>query len=181
MIEIDDQIAVKPGHGKVISTSVKLSGMTDVPEIPLDQIQQRVVAMWMGSFYGSSGYIARRLGKKGLREFQELGARQMAAIFKRIGLGSPLDIALAIATNEKNLFGSIVEVTEGDDYAEIRRSRCALLEGASAFSRLGATLIAKEHCKTCRESHWRKVFSELGMTMESEEIDGGCVMKIFKR
>src|SRR5512137_1773442 len=93
-------------HGRVISPSIKLPAMIDVPEIPLDQIQQRVVAMWMGSFYGSSGYIARRLGKKGLREFQELGARQMAAIFKRIGLGTPLDIALAIATNEKNLFGS---------------------------------------------------------------------------
>ena len=73
--------------------------MTDVPEIPLVQIQQRVVAMWMGSFYGTSGYIVRRLGKKGLREFQDLGARQMVAIFKRIGLASPLDIALAIATN----------------------------------------------------------------------------------
>lgn len=133
----------------------------------------------MGSFYGSSGYIARRLGKKGLREFHELGARQMAAIFRRIGLASPLDIALAIATNEKNLFGSVVEVTGGEDYAEIRRSRCALMEGASAFTRLGATLIAKEHCKTCRESHWRKVFSEMGITMESTEIDGGCTMKLF--
>jgi len=170
-----------PDHGRIISPSAKLPGMTDVSEIPLDQIQQRVVAMWMGSFYGTSGYIARRLGKKGLREFQDLGARQMAAIFKRIGLGSPLDIAIAIATNEKNLFGSIVEVSEGEGFAEIKRSRCALLEGASAFSRLGATLIAKEHCKTCRESHWRKVFSELGMTMESKEIDGGCVMKIFKQ
>jgi hypothetical protein len=39
--------------------------MTDVPEIPLDQIQQRVVAMWMGSFYGSSGYVARKLERKG--------------------------------------------------------------------------------------------------------------------
>ena len=97
------------------------------------------------------------------------------------GTASPLDIALAIATNEKNLFGSIVEVTDSVGYAEIRRSRCALLEGASAFSRLGATLIAKEHCKTCRESHWRKVFSELGVTMESEEIDGGCVMKLSKQ
>ena len=37
-------------------------GMTDVPDIPLEQIQQRVVAMWMGSFYGSSGYVARKLG-----------------------------------------------------------------------------------------------------------------------
>jgi len=47
--------------------------MTDIPDIPLEQIQQRVVAMWMGSFYGSSGYVARKLGKKGLREFQDLG------------------------------------------------------------------------------------------------------------
>jgi hypothetical protein len=155
--------------------------MTDIPEIPLDQIQQRVVAMWMGSFYGSSGYVARRLGKKGLREFQDLGARQVAATFKKIGLASPEDVALAVATNEKNLFGSLVEVTKGEDFAEIRRSRCALLEGAKSFSRLGATLIAKEHCKTCRESHWRKVFSELGLTLESEETGDGCIMRISKR
>ena len=60
--------------------------MTDVPDIPLEQIQQRVVAMWMGSFYGSSGYVARKLGKKGLREFQGIGARQVAATFKQLGL-----------------------------------------------------------------------------------------------
>ncbi len=155
--------------------------MTEVPDLPIDQIQQRVVAMWIGSFYGSSGYIARKLGKKGLREFQDLGARQMAAIFKRIGLVSPLEVALAIATNEKNLFGSTVEVIEGEGFAVIKRPKCALLEGASAFSRLGAALIAKEHCKTCRENHWRKVFSELGMTVESEDIDGVCVMRILKQ
>jgi hypothetical protein len=135
----------------------------------------------MGSFYGSSGYVARRLGKKGLREFQDLGARQVAATFKKIGLASPEDVALAVATNEKNLFGSLVEVTKGEGFAEIRRSRCALLEGAKSFSRLGATLIAKEHCKTCRESHWRKVFSEMGFALESEETGDGCIMKISKR
>ena len=155
--------------------------MTAVPDIPLDQVQQRVVAMWMGSFYGSSGYIARRLGKRGLREFQELGARQMAAIFKRIGLSSPLDIAMAIATNEKNLFGSSIEVAEVEGFAEIKRSKCALLEGALAFSRLGVTLIARDHCRTCRENHWRKVFSELGLSVEAEEIDGGCVMRISRK
>ena len=64
-------------------------GMTDVPDIPLEQIQQRVVAMWMGSFYGSSGYVARKLGKKGLREFQDIGARQVAATFKQLGLTEP--------------------------------------------------------------------------------------------
>ena len=68
--------------------------MTEVPEIPLDQIQQRVVAMWMGSFYGTSGYIARRLGKKGLREFQDLGARQMVAIFKRMDWLRPWTLPL---------------------------------------------------------------------------------------
>jgi hypothetical protein len=155
--------------------------MTQVPDIPLDQIQQRVVAMWMGSFYGSSGYIARKLGKKGLMEFQGLGASQVAATFKRIGLTSPSDVALAIATNEKNLFGSDVEVIDGDGFAEIRRGKCALLEGAKAFSRLGATLLAKEHCKICRENHWRKVFSDLGMIMDSEEQDDGCIMKISKQ
>lgn len=155
--------------------------MTDVPEIPLNQIQQRVVAMWMGSFYGSSGYVAKRLGKKGLREFQDLGARQVAATFKKIGLATPPEVAMAVATNEKNLFGSVVEVVEGEGFAEIRRHRCSLLEGAKSFSRVGAALIVKEHCKTCRESHWRKVFSDLGLTLESEETGDGCTMKIFKR
>src|SRR5512136_388006 len=117
--------------------------MTDVPEIPLEQIQQRVVAMWMGSFYGSSGYVAKRLGKKGLREYQDLGARQVAATFKKIGLTSPAEMAMAVATNEKSLFGSQVEVTYGEGFAEIKRNKCALLAGARSFSRLGATLIAK--------------------------------------
>jgi hypothetical protein len=155
--------------------------MTEVPEIPLEQIRERVVAMWMGSFYGSSGYVARRLGKKGLREFQDLGARQVASTFKRIGLAEPEEVVLAVATNDKNLFGSEVMVTVGEGWAEVRRSRCALLEGARAFSRIGASLVAKEHCKTCLEGHWRKVFSELGLEMEAEYTEDGCAMKVSRR
>jgi hypothetical protein len=155
--------------------------MTDVPDIPLEQIQQRVVAMWMGSFYGSSGYVARKLGKKGLREFQDQGARQVAATFRQLGLSEPKDVALAIATNDRNLFGSVLEVTEGDGFAEIKRHRCGLLEGARSFARVGASLIAKEHCKTCVESHWRRVFSELHMNLEVETGEDGCIMRIAKR
>ena len=107
--------------------------MTEVPDIPLDQIQQRVVAMWMGSFYGSSGYVARKLGKKGLREFQDIGARQVAATFKQLGLDEPESVAMAIATNDKNLFGSQVEVAEGDGFVEIRRLRCGQMEGVSGY------------------------------------------------
>ena len=155
--------------------------MTEVPDLPLEQIQQRVVAMWMGSFYGSSGYVGRRLGKKGLKEFQDLGAKQVAATFKKIGLSEPEDVAMAIATNDKNMFGSQVSVVEGDGWAEIRRERCGLLEGAKSFSRVGASLIAKEHCKTCLESHWKKVFSELGLKAESENTEDGCIIRISKQ
>lgn len=155
--------------------------MTDVPEIPLDQIQQRVVAMWMGSFYGSSGYVARKLGKKGLREFQDLGAKQVAATFKKMGMTEPKDVAMAIATNDKNLFGSVVKVAEGDGFVEIRRERCAIMDGARAFARVGASLLVKEHCKTCIEGHWRKVISELGMNLEHESSENGCIVKISKR
>lgn len=155
--------------------------MIDVPDIPLEQIQQRVVAMWMGSFYGSSGYVARKLGKKGLREFQDLGARQVAATFKRLGLEKPEDVALAIATNDRNLFGSLVEVVEGEGCIEIRRNHCGLLEGAKSFSKVGATLIAKEHCKTCVESHWKRVFSDLGFKMEVGHTEDGCTMRISKQ
>lgn len=154
--------------------------MTDVPDIPLEQIQQRVVAMWMGSFYGSSGYVARKLGKRGLREFQELGARQVAATFKKLGLTEPGEIAMAIAVNDKNIFGSQVEVTEGEGWAEIRRSKCGLVEGAKSFAKVGASLIAKEHCKTCLESHWRRVFADLGMSVECENTEDGCIMKISR-
>jgi hypothetical protein len=155
--------------------------MTDVPDIPLEQMQQRVVAMWMGSFYGSSGYVARKLGKKGLREFQDIGARQVAATFKQLGLTEPKDIALAMATNDKNLFGSVVEVMDGGDFVEIKRHRCGLMEGAKSFARVGASLIAKEHCKTCVESHWRKVFSDLKMKLDIEHTEDGCIMKISKQ
>jgi len=157
--------------------------MTDVPDIPLDQIQQRVVAMWMGSFYGSSGYVARKLGKKGLREFQDIGARQVAATFKQLGLADPKDVAMAIATNDKNLFGSVVEVevVEGEGTAAINRRRCGLMQGAKSFARVGASLIAKEHCKTCVENHWQKVFSDLKMTVEVEHTEDGCIMKISKQ
>jgi len=154
--------------------------MTEVPDIPLNQIQQRVVAMWMGSFYGSSGYVARKLGKKGLREFQDIGARQVAATFKQLGLVEPEGVAMAMATNDKNLFGSVVEVEEGDGFIEIRRIRCGLMEGAKSFARIGANLIAKEHCKTCIESHWQKVISELKMKLEVEHTDEGCIMRISK-
>ncbi|HON34886.1 MAG TPA: hypothetical protein PLY52_01070 [Methanothrix sp.] len=155
--------------------------MTEVPDIPLDQIQQRVVAMWMGSFYGSSGYVARKLGKKGLREFQDIGARQVAATFKQLGLEEPEGVAMAIATNDKNLFGSLVEVVEGDGFVEIRRLRCGQMEGAKSFARVGASLIAREHCKTCIESHWQKVISELKMNLEVEHTDEGCIMRISKQ
>ncbi len=154
--------------------------MIEVPDIPLDQIQQRVVAMWMGSFYGSSGYVARKLGKKGVREFQDIGARQVAATFKQLGLDKPESVAMAMATNDKNLFGSQVEVAEGDGFVEIRRLRCGQMEGAKSFARVGASLIAKEHCKTCIESHWQKVFSELKMKLEVEHTDEGCIMRISK-
>jgi len=155
--------------------------MTDVPDIPLEQIQQRVVAMWMGSFYGSSGYVARKLGKKGLREFQDQGARQVAATFRQLGLAEPKDIAIAMATNDKNLFGSVVEVIEGDGFAEIKRHRCGLLEGAKSFARIGANLIAKEHCKTCVEGHWKKVFFDLKMDLEVEPTEDRCIMRISRR
>ncbi|MFZ3147497.1 MAG: hypothetical protein WA137_00490 [Methanothrix sp.] len=155
--------------------------MTDVPEIPLEQIQQRVVAMWMGSFYGSSGYVARKLGKKGLREFQDIGARQVAATFKQLGLDKPEDVALAMATNDKNLFGSVVEIAEEDGFVQIRRHRCGLMEGAKSFARVGASLIAKEHCKTCVEGHWQKVFSNLKMKLDVEHTEDGCIMRVSKQ
>ena len=155
--------------------------MTEVPDIPLEQIQQRVVAMWMGSFYGSSGYVARKLGKKGLREFQDIGARQVAATFKQLGLSEPRDVAMAMATNDKNLFGSEVEVAEENGFVEIKRHRCGLMEGAKSFARVGASLIAKEHCKTCIESHWQKVFSGLLMKLDVEHTDDGCIMRISKQ
>ncbi|MDD4161635.1 MAG: hypothetical protein PHW87_04055 [Methanothrix sp.] len=155
--------------------------MTDVPDIPLEQIQQRVVAMWMGSFYGSSGYVARKLGKKGMREFQDIGARQVAATFRQLGLDKPEDVALAMATNDKNLFGSVVEVMEGDGFVEIKRHRCGLMEGAKSFARIGASLIAKEHCKTCVESHWHKVLSDLKMKLDVEHTEDGCIMRISKQ
>jgi hypothetical protein len=154
--------------------------MTDVPDIPIEQIQQRVVAMWMGSFYGSSGYVARKLGKRGLREFQDQGARQVAATFRQLGLAEPRDVAMAMATNDKNLFGSTVEVVEGEGFVEIKRHRCGLMEGAKSFARIGASLIAKEHCKTCVESHWHKVFSDLKMHLEVEATENGCIMRISK-
>jgi hypothetical protein len=154
--------------------------MTDIPDISLEQIQQRVVAMWMGSFYGSSGYVARKLGKRGLHEFQDQGARQVAATFKKLGLIEINDVALAIATNDKNLFGSVVDVIEGDGFVEIKRHRCGLLEGAKSFSRVGANLIAKEHCKTCAENHWKRVFLDLGMKMHFENAENGCSMRISK-
>jgi hypothetical protein len=156
------------------------NGMTDVPDIPLEQIQQRVVAMWMGSFYGSSGYVARKLGKKGLREFQDIGARQVAATFKQLGLAEPEAVAVAIAANDKNLFGSEVEVIEGDGFVEIKRQRCGLMEGAKSFARVGASLIAREHCRTCVESHWKKVFSDLKLKMEVDHTEDGCTMRISK-
>jgi hypothetical protein len=155
--------------------------MTEIPDLPLDQIQQRVVAMWMGSFYGSSGYVARKLGKKGLKEFQDLGAKQVASTFKRLGLQEPEEVAIAIAINDKNLFGSIVEVQENDNCIEIRRERCGLLEGTKSFAKIGATLMAKEQCKTCADGHWKKVFDELGLQMEKENTEDGCLMRISKK
>lgn len=155
--------------------------MTDIPDIPREQIQQRVVAMWMGSFYGSSGYVARKLGKKGLREFQDIGARQVAATFKQLELTEPEAVAMAIAANDKNLFGSEVELIEGDGFVEIKRLRCGLMEGAKSFARVGANLIAREHCRTCVEGHWKKVFSDLKLKMEVNHTEDGCTMRISKQ
>jgi len=72
----------------------------------------------------------------------------------------------------------VVEVTENDGVVEIKRHRCGLMEGAKSFARIGASLIAKEHCKTCVESHWQKVLSDLKMTLEVEHTEDGCIMRI---
>ncbi|MCX8206970.1 MAG: hypothetical protein N3G75_03960 [Methanothrix sp.] len=146
----------------------------------MSEIQQRVVGWWLGNYYGSIGYVGKRLGKKGVREFLELGARQVAATFKRLDLTEPLDVAVAIATNEKNMFGSEIEVKESDGCVDIYRERCAILEGARAFSRLGASLIAKEHCRTCSEVHWKSAFREMGMSLETELSENGCRMRVRK-
>jgi len=135
----------------------------------------------MGSFYGSSGYVARKLGKKGLREFQDIGARQVAATFKQLGLAEPEAVAMAIAANDKNLFGSEVELIEGDGFVEIKRLRCGLMDGAKSFARVGASLIAREHCRTCVEGHWKKVFSDLKLKMEVDHTEDGCTMRISKQ
>jgi hypothetical protein len=55
------------------------------------------------------------------------------------------------------------------------------LEGAKSFSRVGASLIAKEHCKTCVESHWKRVFSDLGLKLDAVNTEDGCIMKIYKQ
>ncbi|MBN1323147.1 MAG: hypothetical protein JW986_03990 [Methanotrichaceae archaeon] len=153
--------------------------MTEVPELPLEEIQQRMVGVWIGNFYSSSGYVGRKLGKKGLREYYDLGARQVAGTFKHMGFSTPIQVALAIATNEANLFGSKIEVEEAEDgCAVLDREHCAILAGAKAFSRIGASLLAKEHCKICSESHWRRVFSEMGMGLEVEKSEDGCLMRV---
>jgi hypothetical protein len=154
--------------------------MTDIPVLTLSEIQQRVVGWWLGNYYGSIGYVGKRLGKKGVREFLELGARQVAATFKRLELTEPLDVAVAIATNEKNMFGSEIEVIESEECVDIKRERCAILEGAKAFSRLGASLVAREHCRTCSEMHWKLAFKEMGMSMETKLSESGCCMRIRK-
>ena len=79
---------------------------------------------------------------------------------------------------ELGLPGSVVEVIDGKGFVEIKRHRCGLMEGAKSFARVGASLIAKEHCKTCVESHWQKVFSDLKLKMEVEHTEDGCIMRI---
>ena len=64
---------------------------------------------------------------------------------------------------------------------EIKRRRCGLMEGAKSFARVGASLIAKEHCKICVESHWQKVFSDLKMKLYVEPTEDGCIMRISKK
>ena len=98
--------------------------MTEVLELPLDQIQQRVVAMWLGSFYGSSGYVAKKLGRKGLREFQDIGAHQVAATFKKLGLSAPGDVALAIADTIKVFWSTDVPLSclHATDHSEGERN-----------------------------------------------------------
>jgi len=55
------------------------------------------------------------------------------------------------------------------------------MEGAKSFARIGASLMAKEHCKTCVEGHWKKVFSDLKLNLEVEHTDDGCIMKISRQ
>jgi len=86
-----------------------------------------------------------------------------------------------MATNDKNLFGSIIEVSNEDGVVEIKRIRCGLMEGAKSFARIGASLMAKEHCKTCVEGHWKKVFSDLNLNLEVEHTDDGCIMTVTKQ
>jgi hypothetical protein len=152
--------------------------MTEVPQLPIEEIHQRVVGWWIGNYYGSVGYLGKKLGRRGVREFVELGARQVAATFKHMDLKTPGEVALAVATNEKNMFGSEVSVIENGEDVELQRHRCALLAGAKAFSRLGASLLAIEHCKNCTDGHWKRVFDEMGFGFSCEHTDEGCTMRL---
>ena len=115
--------------------------------------------------------------KKGGHDFRDIGTHQVADTFKRLELSEPNDLAAAVAANDKNFFGSVVSVEEGDGWVEIRREKCALKEGINAFVHLDAGLMAKQQCKTYVESHRRKVFADLGIKLEVEETDECCAMK----
>lgn len=152
--------------------------MKEVPKLSLEEIQQRMVGVWIGNFYSSSGYVGKKLGRKSIREFHDVGARQVASTFKHMGFTKPIDVVMAVATNETNLFGSSITIEEEEDVCILRREHCALLAGARAFAKIGAALIAKEHCKICSDWHWRRVFSELGMELEFTQDEDGCTMRI---
>ena len=154
--------------------------MTEVPDIPWT----RSSSGWChcdGKLLWQQRLCSREAWQEGLEGVSGYRSPPVAATFKQLGLEEPEGVAMAIATNDKNLFGSLVEVAEGDGFVEIRRLRCGQMEGAKSFARVGANLIAREHCKTCIESHWQKVLSELKMNLEVEHTDEGCIMRISKQ
>ena len=126
------------------------------------------------------GFLAERLGPEAIGDYIRYSARAAASQLKRAGVNDALSFALANASLFKNAYGSEVEVSGSPGEAELKLVRCANLEAALELAQQGMPVRREEHCAGCL-NYMRALANELGLGLDGQLTERGCIMRIRKR
>lgn len=98
---------------------------------------------------------------------------------RKRGVEDAMSFAFSDAVLFKNAYGSEVEFSGEANSAELRLLRCSNLEVALELAREGLPVSRETHCVGC-VNYMRALAEELGLSLEVELREGGCVMKVRK-
>jgi len=153
----------------------------EIPSLSEEEKQKLFTEMWLGSMMGPMGFIMRKLGPEALEKLNEETAKGCAADMKARGVDDALKFAMDYGVENKNIFGSDVEVEGNPEKAVLDVKRCSNLEGALRFAEKGMPITKEQHCSGfCINGYFKRVAEILGFTLDVAFGDKGCKMTISK-